>query len=611
MTDRRVFLAGSGALALLGLAACATTRTLPQGKAGRDAELEALLSAWFREDLQDIPTFATELGLDVGELAHLRHRLGDVSFAAVAKQRRQAIERYRQLLAFDADGLSDAGRLNYDVTISRASTRAEGARFDYGHVRGRPTPYIVSQLGGGYHSVPVFLESQHPIATRVDAEAYIDRLEAYGPLLVEETKRVAYDVSVGAVPPDFIIDATVASLRRARSAAANESPLVESLRKRTREQGIAGDWEAQATRLVAGPIADGLDRQIRFFQDLRPSAHHDAGVWRLPEGEAYYAACLRYSTNTSLDAEEVHRIGLEQVAELQAQIDTLLRAQGFTEGTVGERLNILKQDPRLLYPNTDAGRAEILADLERQMAQIEPLLPRVFNVLPRGKVAIRRIPEQIEAGAPPAYYDPPSRDGSRPGVYYVNLRDTADLPKYTLRSLAYHEAIPGHHLQNALEQEVAAVPLHRSMQVFPAYSEGWAVYAEQVADELGAYENDALGRIGFLHFYLFRAARLVVDSGLHHKRWSREQAIGYMTEQAAQPQGMAVREVDRYNVWPANACAYKIGHNVIVGLREEARRKMGGRFDIRQFHDLVLLGGEVPLDVLERRVRAWIVRLSS
>lgn len=597
----------AAAVGLIALGACASSPR-QRMQASADAQLEALLSGWFREDLIDIPTFATELGLDVGELAYLRHRLGDVSAVAVRKQRTQAVERHRRLQAFDRESLSDAGKLSYDVTLSRASTRAEGARFEYGHTRGRPTPYIVSQLGGGYQSVPGFLSSQHPLLTRTDAQAYVDRLEAYGPLLLTEIERVRDDVSVGAIPPDFVVDATLVGLRRARSSALPEGALVETLRRGTRERGIAGDWDTQATRLVSGPIASGLDEQIRLFEDLRTKAPREPGAWRLHEGEAYYAACLRYSTNTSMDAEEIHRVGLEQVAELQGQIEALLRGQGFTAGTISERLNFLKEDAGLLYPNTDAGRAQILADLESQMAEIEPLLPRLFNVLPSGKVSIRRMPQELEAGGVPAYYEAPSPDGSRPGVYYVNLANTADLPKYTLRSLAYHEAVPGHHLQNALELEVSAPPLHRSMQRFPAYEEGWAVYAEQLADELGAYEHDVLGRIGFLHFFLFRAARLVVDTGLNQKRWSREQAVRYLTEEAAQPPGMSEREVDRYNVWPGNACSYKIGQNVIADLREEAKRKMGHRFDIRQFHDVVLLGGTVPLDVLARRVREWVER---
>jgi len=307
-----------------------------------------------------------------------------------------------------------------------------------------------------------------------------------------------------------------------------------------------------------------------------------------------------------MSPEEVHQMGLDQVRDLHSQLDVLLRAQGYSRGTVGERINALNREERFLIPNTDEGRARLLASLNEQVAEITPMLPRMFNTIPRAAVEIRRVPVEIEAGAPGGYYQGASLDGSRPGAYYINLKDTHEWPTIGLPTLTWHEAVPGHHFQISIAREAGELPIYRRTGGFSAYSEGWALYAERVADELGVYEGDPFGRIGYLQSYLFRATRLVVDSGLHHKRWTREQAIRWMVENAAEPEGSAVREIERYIVWPGQATAYKIGQTVIANLRDEAERRMGSRFDIKAFHDVVLLGGAMPLTVLERRVREWM-----
>jgi uncharacterized protein (DUF885 family) len=610
LLDRRTFLASStalGFLALGGHASAAAFQAAPANDGNaRDAELDGILDAWFREDLIDNPTFATNLGLDVGELARLRGKLGESSLAEVEEDRARSVERLRRLEAFGRTGLTEAGELNYDIAQFRWSVNAQGARFRYGSAGGRPAPYVLTQLGGSYYGVPDFLDTQHPIQNVQDAEYYLDRIEDFARNLAQETERLRHDVALGVVPPDFILDKTIASLTRLREGPAAESTLVRSLVRRTGEANIAGDWEARAAALVSGPVAAGLDGQIALLRELRTNAVHDAGVWRLPEGEAYYDWGIRANTTTTMTGEEIHRTGLEQVASLHAELDTLLRANGYTQGSVGDRLNAMNEEERFLYPNTDPGRAELLAALNRQVEQITPLLPRMFNRIPNARVEIRRVPVEIEIGAPGGYYQGASLDGSRPGAYYINLRDTHERPSLGLPTLSYHEAVPGHHFQISLAREAGELPLYRRTQGFSAYNEGWALYAERVADELGVYEDDAFGKIGYLQSYLFRAVRLVVDSGMHHQRWSREQAVRYMMENAAEPEGSAVREIERYCVWPGQACAYKIGQTVIANLRAEAERAMGPRFDIKAFHDVVLMGGSMPLTVLERRVRSWM-----
>jgi uncharacterized protein (DUF885 family) len=599
MFDRRTFLLASAAFGCAGLSGCATTGA---HAGSRDQQLDALLSRWFEEDLRENPAFATNLGMDVGERAALRGQLGDESMAAAAEDRAEAVRRLEELRAFGTRGLSEQGRLNYDIAEFRQSVDAEGAKFTFGEVGGRPAPYAVSQLGGAYYSVPDFLDTQHPIQTQEDVGFYLSRLEAFGRVLGQEADRLRHDISVGVIPPDFVIDKTLGNLQRLRRTRPSETTLVRSLARRSREKGLP-DRSEEAVRLVAGPIADAIDRQMRELQSARPRATHDAGVWRLPGGEAYYRYGLRYNTTTNYTPDEIHQIGLDQVRDLHGRIDTLLRAQGYTQGTVGDRLNALNKEPRFLFANTDAGRAELLQWLNQQVREITPLLPRVFASLPKAAVEIRRVPPTIEAGAPGGYYQAASLDGSRPGAYYINLKDTAEWPRHALPTLTYHEAVPGHHFQNSVAREAGELPLYRRTRGFSAYGEGWALYSERVADELGVYASDPFGRIGFLQSYLFRAVRLVVDTGLHHKRWSREQAIRYMVENSARPEGSAVREIERYAVWPGQACSYKLGEIVISRLRSESEQKMGGRFDIKRFHDVVLRGGSMPLTVLERRVR--------
>jgi len=603
LLDRRTFLASSAAaLAFSGFA----PKVLAQEANARDQALDAMLTRWFNEDLRESPTQATGLGLDTGELAALRGKLGDSSQAKVDADRAKAVRRAAELRTFGRNGLSEAGQLNYDIAAFRSEVSTMGARFHYGNGGGRPAPYVVSQLGGAYYQVPDFLDSQHPIHNAQDADYYLSRLEAFATNLDEETVRIRHDAALHVTPPDFILDKTIGNLERLRATPAAETTLVRSLVRRTGEAHVAGDYDARATALVSGPIAAALDRQIAALRALRPNATSEAGAQRLPDGVAYYAWGLRSNTTTTMSGDDIHRMGLEQVAEIQGQLDPLLRAEGFTQGTVGERINALNVDPRYLYPNTDPGRTELLAYLNEVLADIRPRLSRMFNTIPRADLRINRVPPAIEAGAPGGYYQGAPLDNSRPGTYYINLKDTHEWPKMGLKTLTYHEGIPGHHFQISLAREAGSLPIYRRTGGFSAYSEGWALYAERIGDELGCYEGDPLGKIGYLQSYLFRAVRLVVDSGLHAKGWSREQAIRYMIENAAEPEGSAVREIERYCVWPGQACAYKSGQTVIAALRAEAEQRMGSRFEIKAFHDAVLNGGAMPLTVLQQRVRAWI-----
>lgn len=392
---------------------------------------------------------------------------------------------------------------------------------------------------------------------------------------------------------------------RCASKAAPQSGLVQSLVRRTGEKNIAGDWGARAARIVDGPIAAALDGQLALLAELRGRAGVNPAASALPDGERFYALCLRYHTSTALTPEQAHDIGVRQVAELQAEAEPLLRREGLTQGSVGARLTALGQQERFLYPNSDTGRQQLLADLRRQLDAVRARMPEFFGTVPTTGMEIRRVPPAIEVGAPRGYAQGGSLDGSRPGAYYINLVDTRIWPRWALPTLTYHESAPGHLWQGATVLGNDAIPLlHRNIGV-PAFGEGWGLYAEQLADEIGMYDEFPTGRIGRIQSFLYRAARIVVDTGMHARGWSRERAIQYFTDEVGLNPIASTSEIERYIVWPGQACSYKIGHNEIVRLREEARQALGNRFDLRSFHDAVLVNGDMPLEVLATVVAEW------
>ena len=567
-----------------------------------DARLNALLDGWFEADIDESPERATNLGLDKGARAGLSSKLSEAGPDAIRKDRDKAVNRWAELRAFDQTGLSEAGALNYAIASFGRQTSAETARFAYGAGPGRPSPYVVTQLSGAYFETPDFMDNQHRIEDAAGADAFLSRLSAFAGVLDGETDKVREDAGLGVIPPDFIIDRMLPQVRTLRDTNAADLAMIKSLVRKTAALNLTG-YDARAAAIVDQQIKPALARQVAALEAIRPQATHDAGVWRLPDGEAFYANGLKSNTTTTLSAAEIHKMGKEQVAEISAEIDAILKSQGYTQGSVGERVQALNKDPAQLFPNTDAGKAELLAWLNQQVAALEPKLPTVFGRLPKTHVEIRRVPVSIQSGAPGGYYQGPPLDGSRPGAYYINLRDSGNWPRFALPTLTYHEASPGHHLQVALQRESGELPQWRRAGGFSAYNEGWALYAEAVAaNDLNAYAADPLGRVGFLMSYLFRAVRLVVDTGIHAERWSREQAVEYMAASGAKPLDASNSEINRYTVWPGQACSYKVGHTVIARLRAEAEARPG--FDLRAFHDKVLMNGSLPLAVLEAQMRA-------
>jgi len=612
---RREFLASSIALTVgsaLTVAARATfAGSAPAASADSSGEARRavdLYDAIFDDLLVTSPQSATTLGLDTGPRAGLRSRLDDRSTAGRMGILAPLARAWPGLQAIDASRLEGRDRACLETVAWTSSISREIEAQQLGGVDsyGYPVPYVVTQLTGAYQSTPDFLASQHPVENGADAEAYLARLEALAVELRHETARAREDLAHGLVPPDFVCDKTLTQLKLLRAQSGTTSGLVRSIAQRTTAKGIAGDWSTRATRIVDGPLAAALDEQIAAVTAQRGRATHEAGIRRRPGGEPYYELCLRQQTSTRRGPDETHALGLAQVAEITAEADSLLRKQGVAGGSVGERLATLGRDPRWLYPNTDAGREQLLADLNAQVEGIRQRLPEAFSVLPHTPVEVRRVPAAIELGAPRGYAVSGSLDGSRPGAYYINLADTGIWPKWALPTLTYHESLPGHHLQGTIALESQQTPLLHRTLFMNAYIEGWALYAEQLADEMGMYRDFALGRLGLLQSFLYRAVRIVVDTGMHWKGWSREQAVEYMASTVGLARGAVESEIDRYCVWPGQACGYKIGHVEIVRLREQARGRLGARFDLRGFHEVVLAGGAMPLEVLERVVDDWI-----
>ncbi len=608
MLDRRTLLLSAAAV---GASASVPgwARQAAASHASLSPVLRALFDRMFQEGLRLHPENATQLGFDKGANAGLKAQLSDEGDAGRAANRAATQADLAALAKIDRASLSEADQIDYDTVLYTRRSAAAVQAFDFGGSAFGPSPYAISQLTGAYQSVPDFLDTKHRIETKDDAEAYLARLDAYAAQLDANSARVQHDAALGVVAPDFLLDTTLVQMTKTR-VPATEALVVTSIARRAASKGLGDSYGQRAAALYDQKIGPALDRQIAIVRELRARASHDAGVWRFKDGEAYYATALRTTTTAALSADEVHRFGLDQAKAISARLDGLLKAQGYTKGTIGERMAALYKDPRQLYPNTDDGKVQAIAYCNARLDAIRAKLPGVFARLPSYQFEVRRVPAQTEAGAASAFSQSPAIDGSRPGLVYFNLHDSAEWPKFCLATTVYHEGLPGHQMEGGLALSNTALPLIRKTGGFSGYGEGWALYAEQLADEIGMYDDDPLGRLGYLKFQLFRANRCVVDTGIHHLRWSREQAIGYFVEQEGEAPGFATREVERYCATPGQAASYKIGHSTFTGIREKAKAKLGARFDIKAFHDAVLAHGRVPLEILQQIGDRWVATLA-
>lgn len=507
------------------------------------------------------------------------------------------------LRSYDREAMDEAGRLSYDILEFFLADLVKGERFML-------HDYPVNPLHGIQTYLPQFMTTVHQINEARDAESYLERLRGFRQAFAQVIDGLELRREQGIVAPRFILDKVLVEMRDFTAPSPRENALFEHLAARL--DALADlPAERRAELLTEGEevmmtsVYPAYDALIQEVEQLVEVATDDAGVWKLPDGEAFYAYKLWENTTTDLSASEIHQLGLQQVAAIETEMRQSFAAVGLEAGTIGEGMAQLSADPRFKYPDDEAGRAALLDEYGRLIVEVDGKISQLFELLPKASVAVEGMPEFRQANAPLAYYEPPPFDGSKPGVFFVNLRSTDEHPRFSMRAVVYHEAIPGHHFQIALMQEMQDVPFFRRILPFIAYVEGWGLYAEQLAAEHG-FQDDPYDRLGYLQGQMLRAVRLVVDTGLHHHRWTRQQAIDYMLALTGRAENEVVAEVERYIVEPGQACAYKVGQLKILELRRRARQALGERFDLRRFHNVILGQGAMPLTLLERQVEQWI-----
>jgi len=552
------------------------------------------------------PELLTMLGIleKFGIHAH-NAKLSDESVAHETKILQFLKRDLRILRSYNRERQAPPTRLSSDIMEWFLDAEARGERFRF-------HDYPVNQMFGIQSQLPAFMLSLHPVISRLEGRNYIKRLNRFGVKFDQVLEGLRIREERGILPPRFVIRRVLDEMTAFVGQPATENPLytvfrdklakLERLSQADREALLAGAADA-----IQRTVYPAYQKLIAYFTALEPRATDDDGVWKLPDGAAYYAHRLRSNTTTEFTPEEVHAIGLQEVARIEGEMAAILQGLGHSpEPSAPRKLAELAQEERFQYPNTDEGRQACLDDYQRILDEMNARLDPYFATRPKGTLKVERVPEFREKTSAGAYYQPGDLGGARPGVFYANLRNMAEVHKFGMKTLAYHEGIPGHHFQLTIAQELRGVPIFRRMLPFTAYAEGWALYAEQLAREIGAYADDPYGELGYLDSELFRAVRLVVDTGIHHKQWTREQAIAYMESHTASAHDSVVSEIERYIVMPGQACAYKIGQIKMLELRERAQQALGERFDLRGYHDIVLKNGAMPLMLLEQVVEDYI-----
>ena len=601
-------------LMVLIAAACAGGPCIAASQSDTKApeSLGALVDAQTMRTVRQDPELRTLLGIS-GDGIDLSGQLTDVSLPQRAKLRAEMQRNLDALKQWNKDRLQGQDRWSYGLATWFYERQLDLMRFDWSPswLPVGASVYAVDQLFSIPVSLPQFMDNQHTVRDEAGALAYISRLHAIGTKLDQVRANFDLQAQAGVVPPQIAMEGAASQMRALLAPAPADSPFVRSLRRKLEKvDSIDGERReallAQAVDAVRDSTNPGYARLLARVEQEIVRKPGNRGLWALPHGDEYYDAALRWNTSTNLDADEIHRIGVAEVARIEQAMDERLRAQGLREGSVGERMDALMRDKRFVYADTEQGRTELVADIQGTLAALQPHLPKYFHRMPPQPLDVRPVPKESEATAPGAYYYPPAMDGSRPGIFFINLGQIEANTRWSLPTLTYHEGSPGHHFQISIGQTLTDLPMLRRSLNPSAFTEGWALYAEQLASEMGLYRDDPWGDLGRLRAEMFRSVRLVVDTGLHRKRWTPEQAIAYMQSKTGMPAGEVRSEVYRYLVQPGQACSYKIGHLKMVELRERARSRLGDRFDIRAYHDLVLGNGAVPLAVLEQIVDDWI-----
>jgi uncharacterized protein (DUF885 family) len=532
--------------------------------------------------------------------------LDDLSPAAQAEQFASMQATYTMFQSYGRDGREGQDLISYDIFDYFFGQMVEGQRWQH-------HGYPVNQMFGVHTRFPQFMTDMHQVADDTDAAYYIARLNGVQAQFAGLLESLSVAEAAGIMPPRFVIQAVIAQMDNITAAPPAEHVLVSSFSDKLANTELAAEQQAEllaqaevAVREVVYPAYADLKA---YFVTLQDKATDDAGVWKLPDGDDYYAYQLRRYTTTDLTASEIHQLGLSEVARIQGEMRAIFDQLGYDSAiSVGALLQVLNESPEFLYPDTAAGREQILADYRAIIDDIYTYIDPAFRLKPQAALEVVRVPEYAEKNAPGAYYQGPALDGSRPGRFFANLYDIKATPKYGMKTLAVHEGVPGHHYQIALNQEIKGLPIFRSFVPFSVHSEGWALYTEQMMADLGFYDNDPYGDLGRLQAELFRAIRLVVDTGIHAKRWTREEAIAYMAAEGGMTLSDVVSEIERYIVMPGQATSYKMGMIKFIEFREKARSQLGERFDVRDFHDVILKNGPMPMHILERLVDDYIAQ---
>ena len=608
-TSRRqtLGLAAAG-IAAAALPGCATVAGGPPPAAPLSLDPQDALDDIAFGLLAHEPGRATALGVDTGPHRALRYRLGDSSPQGQANYAKTLAADLQRVRDIDTAGFDPDTRTSFEVVESAYALALDGFALPYGDIpvgSWRTAPYVVIQNVGAYLDLPRFFDSTHPFADPADAEAFLARLAEVPGVLDGELARIRNARAMGVVPPAFLLDKAIAQMEATLAAARGGELFANTARERIDDPVLAARVGDTAARFVAGPVAAALGRQLAELRAERAVATDAPGLYARPHGEEWYRWALRHSTTTDLSPDEVHERGLEELAALHGRMEPILQRIGYTQGTVGERMRALSEDPEYMFSDGDPGRAEIMAFIEDRIGWITAQMPRAFDTLVDPALEVRRLPLAEEPGAPAAYGGAGSKDGSIPGRMWINLRTTDLHRKYDLADLTYHETIPGHVWEGEYSNRL---PLIRSILAFNAFSEGWALYGEQLADELGAYDDFPVGRLGYLQALAFRACRMVVDTGLHAKGWSRARAVNFFIERNGSKREEVESEVDRYCSWPGQACGYKLGHSEIVRHRARAEAALGDAYSFKAFNDAVVLGGNAPMDVLAKNVDRYIER---
>ena len=561
----------------------------------------------FAQVLFEEPELLSSLGLveQFGITGH-NAKLGDESPAHQQRAFDRAKQNLADLRAYSLERQTSSQRLSTRILDWYIDRQIEGEKYQWHN-------YPVNQLFGVQNGFPSFMANTHRLLARRDCEYYLQRLNALPTKIDQllESLRVREQKQIQ--PPRFVVEKVLKEMTDFIAQPVAENILASSFKTRAATikeltDAERADFQTRVEVTVTKVIYPAYQKLIDYFNGLLPKTTTDDGVWKMPDGDAFYAYALRMSTTTTLQPQEVHDLGLHEITRIETEIRAILDANGYAGRPIGEAMVALGKDPRFLFSDDDQSRAEALAEYTRLITQATERSQPLFLTVPRAKIEVRRVPEFKQATAPGAYYEGAAMDGTRPGVFYANLRDMNDISKWSMPTLAYHEGIPGHHWQGSTALELKGLPQFRKLIPFTAYGEGWALYAEWLAKEAGWYQGDPFGDLGRLQAELFRAVRLVVDTGIHAKRWPREQAITYMRDKTGLGEKEVTAEIERYIVMPGQACAYKVGMLKLQELRTRAQTELGPKFDQREFHDVVLRNGALPLEILEGQVLAYIQR---